>query len=144
MPSLFVVYSFHSPQVLEFCSCMPLSATTFFSVCFPVSSGPLYFSSEFCGLYLFILERADSLVSISGLRPLPGWDNGVHSSRPRTAGTSAMEKNPPSHFPSPTPPPPPPPPPGLAVRTGKLVAWEIWARFVRMGIYLAMRARTGV
>ena len=35
MPSLFVVYSFHSPQVLEFCSCMPLSATTFFSVCFP-------------------------------------------------------------------------------------------------------------
>ena len=102
MPSLFVVYSFHSPQVLlEFSICMPLSATTFFSVCFPVSSGPLYFSSEFCGLYLFILEGADSLVSISGLRPLPGWDNGVHSSRPRTAGTSAMEKNPPSPFPSP-------------------------------------------
>ena len=104
MPSLFVVYSFHSPQVLlEFSICMPLSATTFFSVCFPVSSGPLYFSSEFCGLYLFILEGADSLVSISGLRPLPGWDNGVHSSRPRTAGTSAMEEkiNPPSPFPSP-------------------------------------------
>ena len=36
IPSLFVVYSFHSPQVLlEFCNCMPLSATTFFSVCFP-------------------------------------------------------------------------------------------------------------
>ena len=73
---------------------------------FPVSSGPLYFSSEFCSLHLFILEGADSLVSISGLHPLPGWgpprDNNVYSSRPWTAGMAAV-KNPPSPL---FPPPP--------------------------------------
>ena len=31
----------------------------------------------------------------------------------------------------------------LAVRTGKLVAWESWARIGRVGISLAIRARTG-
>ena len=30
----------------------------------------------------------------------------------------------------------------LAVRIGKLVAWESWARFERVGISVAMRART--
>ena len=39
---------------------------------FPASSGLLYFSWEFFNLYLFILEGSDSLVSISGFRPLPG------------------------------------------------------------------------
>ena len=39
---------------------------------FSVSSGLLYFSWEFFNLYLFILEGSDSLVSISGFRPLPG------------------------------------------------------------------------
>ena len=39
---------------------------------FPVSSGLLYFGWEFFSLYLFILEGSDSLVSISGFRPLPG------------------------------------------------------------------------
>ena len=42
------------------------------------------------------------------------------------------------------PPPPPFPSPTLrlAVRIGKLVAWESWARFGRVGISPAMRART--
>ena len=39
---------------------------------FPVSSGMLYLSWEFFSVYLFILEESDSLVSTSGLRPLPG------------------------------------------------------------------------
>ena len=39
---------------------------------FPASSGLLYFSWEFFNLCLFILEGSDSLVSISGFRPLPG------------------------------------------------------------------------
>ena len=39
---------------------------------FPVSSGLLNFGWEFFSLYLFILEGSDSLVSISGFRPLPG------------------------------------------------------------------------
>ena len=43
-----------------------------FFFCFPVSYGLLYFSWEFFSLYLFILEGSDSLVSISGLRRLPG------------------------------------------------------------------------
>ena len=38
---------------------------------------------------------------------------------------------------------PPSPTLRLAVRIGKLVAWERWARFVRVGISLAMCARTG-
>ena len=77
---LFVVYSFHSPQVvLEFCGFMQLSAVSFFSefsrvlwsavFSFPASSGLLYFSWEFFSLYLFILEGSDSLVSISGFEP---------------------------------------------------------------------------
>ena len=102
---------------------------------FPVSSGLLYFSWEFFSLYLFILEGSDSLVSISGFRPLPGWgppqDNNVYSSRPWTARMAAVKN-----------PPPPPPPLRLAVIIGKLVAWESWVRFVRVGISLAMRART--
>ena len=66
-----------------------------------MSSGLLYFGCEFFSLYLFILEGSDSLVSISGFRPLPGLgppqDNNVYSSRPWTAGMAAV-KNPPSPF----------------------------------------------
>ena len=93
---------------------------------FPVSSGLLYFSWEFFSLYLFILEGSDSLVTISGFRPLPGWgppqDNSVYSFRPWKARMAAV-KNPPSPFSLPHPP--------VGVRIGKLVAWESWARFVR-------------
>ena len=101
---------------------------------FPMSSGLLYFSWEFFSLCLFILEENDSLVSISGFRPLPGLgppQDNVYSSRPWTAGMAAV-KNPTSPF----------SPYQLAGRIGKLVAWESWARFVRVGISLAMRART--
>ena len=106
----------------------------------PVSSGLLYFSWEFFSLYLFIL---DSLVSISSLRPLPGrgppQDNGVYSSRPRTAGTAAVKNLPPHpHHPPHSPLSTLHPPVGR-----ELVAWENWARFVRVGIFLMMRARTG-
>ena len=65
-----------------------------------MSSGLLYFSWEFFSLYLFILEGSDSLVSISGFRPVPGLgppQDNVYSSRPRTAGMAAV-KNPPSPF----------------------------------------------
>ena len=104
---------------------------------FPVSCSLLYFSWEFFSLYLFILEGSDSLVSISGLRPLPGWGPpkiimfivADHGQR----GWQQWRTFPPP-FPSPT--------LRLAVITGKLVAWESWARFVRVGISLAMRART--
>ena len=94
---------------------------------FPVSSGLLYFSWELgISLYLFILEGSDSLVRISGLHPLPGWgppkDNNVYSSRPGTAEEPSL-----SLFPSPT--------LQLAVRIGKFVAWESWARFVRTDTY---------
>ena len=73
---------------------------------FSVSSGLLYFSWEFFNLCLFILEGSDSLVSISGFRPLPGWGphqvNNVYSSRPWTAGMAVVENPPPPFFP-PTP-----------------------------------------
>ena len=39
---------------------------------FPVFSGLLYFGWDSFNLYLFILEGSNSLVSISGVRPLPG------------------------------------------------------------------------
>ena len=74
-PSLFVVYSFHSPQeLLEFCGFIHLSAVSFVCFLFFVFRVLMsaVFSWEFFSLYLFILEGSDSLVSVSGLRPLPG------------------------------------------------------------------------
>ena len=98
---------------------------------FPVSSGLLYFSWEFFSLYLFIPEGSDSLVCISGFHPLPGWgppqDNNVYSSRLWTLQTVdsvhrgwQQWRTLPPPFPSPT--------LQLAVRIGKLVAWESWAQ----------------
>ena len=112
-------------MLLEFCGlCSLVLFLSFLS--FPVSSGLLYFGWEFFSLYLFILEGSNSLVSISGFRPLPGsgppQDNNVYSFRPWTARMAAMKN--------------PPPPLRLAVRIGKLVAWESWARSGRVGIYL--------
>ena len=140
MPSFFVVYSFQSPHVLlEFCSCMQLSATTFFLffflcvfpcplvLCISVGNSVVYtclFLGEVivwsvfpvcahcpAGIMVFIVPDR-------GLRGHQQWRNQSPS--------------------------PPPPLPGLAVRIGKLVTWESWARFVRMGISLAMRPRTGL
>ena len=135
---LLVVYSFHSPQVLlEFCGFMQLRAVSFFSEFFRVLWSAI-FQLEFFSLYLFILEGSDSLVSISSFRPLPGWgphqDNNVYSSRPWTAGKAVVKNPPPPFFPSLT--------LRLAVRIGKLVAWESWAQFGRVGISVAMRTRT--
>ena len=70
--SFFVVYSFHSGtrccwSFVDLCSLALLLSF----LCFPASSGLLYFTL----VYTCLLSRpgSDSLVSISGLRPLPGW-----------------------------------------------------------------------
>ena len=56
-------------MLLEFCGFVQLSAASFFSLFSRVLWSAVFHFS----LYLFIVEGSDSLVSISGLRPLPGW-----------------------------------------------------------------------
>ena len=56
--------------MLLFCGLIPFKAAGFFTVFKRVFLSAVLW--EFFSLYLFILEGSDSLVSISGLRRLPG------------------------------------------------------------------------
>ena len=125
-----------SQVLLEFCAFMQLCAVSFFSefspcplVCYISVGNSLIYTC------LFLREVIVwSVFPVSALCPaedLPKIIMFIVPDRGQRGWQQWRTLPPP--FPSPT--------LRLAVWIGKLVAWEIWARFVRVDISLAMRAR---